>query len=137
MFDIAPQWSRATGGRVDDVTTRFLSDANRARLHNTIVRSVHSGTNGKIKIGPQSDPALQMLMIDTLNGGNATGQSVEFLNDIVVDRATSNILGNVASYLHYAGRELGDNAVRTYSDALSRPATSRTTSREIEGRAPY
>lgn len=100
-LDIAHDSSRFTGNKDMPHIDVFLGTDNRDIIHNLIIRDVYERTNGKIRLGKQSDTELQLVMITVLQKQYNIYKPVQELNRLVVQTCTSSILENIGYYMNY------------------------------------
>lgn len=146
-MEIPTQEQRWIAHKDDASVGAFLGSANRERVHRLIIQQVYTETDGRIKIGPQSDEELQIVMIRTMQGNHDRRLPVAELNRLVVQQCTRTILGNVSSYMRFsrdmrtqgAGADAAGGADALGADdfvRVLRPTTSRD-SRERQGRPVF
>lgn len=98
---IAEPYSRFVSNKEDPAIAHFMSEANRRKIHNLVVKSVYERTGGQAAIGQQSDNELQVVMIHTLQRQYNHHLPITELNRIVVQKCTDNIVQNIAYYTRY------------------------------------
>jgi hypothetical protein len=100
-MDIPDQFSRFISNKNDPFINMFMSEQNRDKLQNLIIKSVYTMTNGNAAIGKQSDRDLQIIMIQILQKNYDHRFSIQELNKIVVQTCSKNILANISNYTKY------------------------------------
>ena len=100
-MNIPDQSSRYISNKEDPSITYFLSVANRGHIQNLLIKHVYDKTNGKARIGRQSDNELQVVMIHTLQTQYNHHLSITELNKLVVKKCSENIINNIGYYVQY------------------------------------
>eukprot|EP00965_Chrysotila_dentata_P148221 4893252-Pleurochrysis_carterae.AAC.2 len=100
----------------------FLGATNRRRLQRAIIRRVYDSTDGKIRLGEQSNTDLTMIMQQILMQDANIYLDIKSLNELVVQKCASIILGNVSEYLLYVKdistrARAGDNRVMPHASS--------------------
>ena len=98
-MEIPSQASRMISNKDDPAIAYFLGNENRAKIQRLMAHKVYEETNGKIKIGSQSETALQVVMIHTLQKHYDQYLPIVELNRKVLEVCVPNILTNVGYYL--------------------------------------
>lgn len=101
VIEIPDQSSRYVSNKEDPSISIFLSQENRENVQRLIIKRVYDKTNGKARIGRQSDTELQVVMIQTLQSQYNHHLPIVELNKLVVNKCTENIINNIGYYVQY------------------------------------
>lgn len=134
--EIADGNSRFVSNKQGPAIEAFLGIENRNLLHKLIIRNVYDKTNGKAKIGQQSDDELQIMMIRTLQEKHDHLRSVQELNQLTIRTATENIIKNIGFYIRYVEDTNNDTRSSSATMDLLVPQSTRD-SRETPNRAVF